>query len=736
MDVANGGPRSSLAAALIDYLERSPDYPYARVEAVDFAGENDVVDIVLEPELVQDRAVAIVEKEPVRLVFPPGDNRPPSVYSRRDDFPIDLVHTNYERDGSCLCLCIWEENWGDLSRVLTGQRLVERLRDWFARTACETLHQAGQPIEPMIPATSSTMVVPPGAPPAVWHGIVLDDDDGRLTVLLDQNPPTDGQVRVPFAIFSMEVAPQPQGALHRRPTDLQGLHDLVAAMGGDVIGRFGEWLWEQLEGGDRLVVLFISIPRLREAGVEVEAWEHWAFSATLKVEGLLERMGIAMRVPGTSQLGKVLGAAPPADLEELGLYGWRVVQRLDRATARIYAGNGAVGDARLLAIGAGAVGSNVMANANRAGVGTWTVVDNDIVLPHNLVRQIHVDRLVGLSKDGATAVMLDSILAEGGNVSIRADFLRPGVQESAIREALAAADLVIDFSASPAVLGALGDDDAVSRGASIFFNPDGRDLVVFAEARDRAIRLDEIEAQYFLAAGTEPLLADHFDAARIDMVRYANACQDLTRPLPPWQVQTLSGIAAGQLISLLADDGARAKVWRLQPETGGVIPLAVRLSSVRRHAFADFRATMSDQAIEEMRAYRLERLPNETGGVLLGTYDLSRRIVHVVAALPAPADSRQSPTYFIRGAKHLKPLVEGISARSAGVISYVGEWHSHPDHAEVAPSDDDEEVFDHLRTHLDPAGTPYVMAICGAPMTWIRVGWRSLATAEGEMQHG
>ena len=203
---ANGGPRSSLAAALIDYLERSPDHPYAQVEAVDFAGENDVVDIVLEPELVQDRTVAIVEKEPVRLVFPPGDDGPPTVYSRREDFPIDLVHTNYERDGSGLCLCVWEENWGDLSRALTGQRLVERLRDWFARAGRGELHQAGQPVEPMIPATSSTMVVPPGPPPAVWHGIVIDDDDGRLTVLLDHSARKGGHPRVPFAIFSMEVA--------------------------------------------------------------------------------------------------------------------------------------------------------------------------------------------------------------------------------------------------------------------------------------------------------------------------------------------------------------------------------------------------------------------------------------------------------------------------------------------------------------------------------------------------
>lgn len=735
MDTAEGGPRSSLAAALIDYLERSADYPYARVEAVDFSGDKDVVDLLLEPELVQDRGVAIIEKEPVRLAFSAADDGPPSVYSRREDFPLDLVHTNYERSSRGLGLCIWEESWGDLSRALTGQRLVERLRDWFARAACGELHQAGQAVEPMIPPTSSTMVVPHGPPPPEWHGVVIDDDDDRLIVLLDQNPPRADQVRLPFSIFSMEVPPQVHGALRLRPTDLQGLHDIVGVMGADFLGRFSGWLYDQLAGGDRPVVLFISIPKLREAGGEVESWEHWAFSLGLRGEALAERLGLVMRDPETGKLGKLLSPSPPANLDEVLLFGWRVVQRLNRATARQHAGSEAEDDARLVAIGAGAIGSNVMENATRAGIGTWTIVDDDIVLPHNLVRQIHPNRLVGLPKAEATSVILDGILAEEGNTYVRADFLQPGAQEEPILQAVAAADLVIDFSASPAVLGALGDDETLARSASFFFNPDGRDLVLFAEGRDRAIRLDEIEAQYFLAAGMEPALTDHFDAARIDMIRYANACQDLTRPLPPWQVQTLSGIAAGQLLSVLGDDRPRAQVWRLQPESGAVIPLGLRLRSVRRHAFAGFRVTMSEDVIEAMQRYRKQRLPNETGGVLLGTFDLSRRIVHVVAALPAPPDSRQSPTYFIRGARHLKPLVEGISRRSAGMIGYVGEWHSHPDDAKVEPSDEDEEVYDYLKANLDPTGTPYVMAICGAPRTWIRVGWQSATPGEGVMDH-
>jgi len=735
----NGGklaPRSPRVAALVRYIEGSVDYPFARIAALDFSGDCDVVDLLVEPELVQDRSVAIRDVEPVRLVFPVGVDGPPSVFSQRADFPLDLVHTNYDPSGDGRCLCIWEENWHDLSRGLTAQRLIERIRDWFSRNARGELHDPDQPLEPMILATSSTLVVPPGPPPTEWHGVVVEDDEDRLTAVLDAHPRKNGCQPVPFAIFSLEVEPQVHGALHHRPRDLQALHDLVGEMGRDLLGTLEAWLFERLPHGDRVIVLLISIPKRRAAESAIEAWEHWAFSPTEKIESLAQRLGLVERDPDTGRFGRLLTKAPVENLSEIALYGWRVVQRLDHATARRYAGNPSDRDATLVGIGAGAIGSNVMLNTKHAGIGKWTVIDNDINLPHNLVRQIHPDAMTGFPKAQTTALLLDTCLAEGGDTHIRANFLAPGAAAEAVREAVGAADLTVDFSASPSVLGALSDNAEIARAASFFFGPDGRDLVVLAEDKARTLRLDEIEAYYFLCAGTDPLLADHLASARTDMVRYANACQDLTRPLPPWQVQALSGIAAGRLLSLLEEKKAIALVWRLDAGSGAVTPMELNLTAVRRHEFDDFRVTVSEAVIETMRRLREQRAPNETGGVLLGSFDLSRRVLHVVAALPAPPDSRQSPTYFVRGAKHLKPLVEGIEARSAGSIIYVGEWHSHPDGAKVEPSDDDEVVFKHLETHLDPTGAPYVMAICGATETWIRAGWHSWRVGEGAMRHG
>lgn len=728
-------PRSPRVAALINYIEGSVDFPFARIAAFDFSGDNDIVDLLIEPELVQDRAVAIHDVEPVRLVFPVSVDGPPSIFSQRADFPLDLVHTNYEPSGNGRCLCVWEENWHDLSRNLTAQRLIERIRNWFSRTASGDLHDPDQPLEPMILATSSTLVVPPGPPPTEWHGVVVEDDEDRLTAVLDANPRKNGCRPVPFAIFSLEVEPQVHGALHHRPRDLQTLHDLVGELGRDLFGALEVWLLEQLPLGDRVIALLIAIPKRRVADGEVEAWEHWAFSPTEKIESLAQRLGLVERDPDTGRFGRLLTKAPVEKPSEITLYGWRVVQRLDHATARLHAGNPADRDASLVGIGAGAIGSNVMLNTKRAGIGKWTVIDNDINLPHNLGRQIHSDAMTGFPKAETTALLLDTCLAQGGDTHIRANFLVPGAAAEAVREAVKAADLTVDFSASPSVLGALSDNAEIARAASFFFGPDGRDLVVLAEDKARTVFLDEIEAYYFLCAGTDPLLANHLASARADMVRYANACQDITRRLPPWQVQTLSGIAAGRLLSLVEEEQAIALIWRLNAGSGAVTPMELNLTPVRRHKFDDFRVTVSEAVIGAMRRLREQRAPNETGGVLLGSFDLSRRVLHVVAALPAPPDSRQSPTYFIRGAKYLKPIVEGIETRSAGSIVYVGEWHSHPDGAKVEPSGDDELVFKHLETHLDPTGAPYVMAICGAPETWIRAGWHSWRVGEGVMRH-
>ncbi len=734
MNVANVGDlRSPRARALIDYVRNSVDATFARIDAIALVGDNDIIDVTIEPQLPQDRTVAIANVEPIRLTFPKADDRAPTVFSLRNDFPIDLVHTNLEEVVSGRCLCIWEENWHDLRRTLTPQTLVERIRDWFARTATGELHQPGQPLEPMIPAASDTLVIPSGPPAGAWYVSYSFIRDETYTVVVDINPRQDEKA---FPLFTLKLPPQVHGAMHARPQTLETLCQLVEPMGIDVARTLGDWLVEpnQLRANDRHPLIVITIPKRRDAEAGVENWETWAFMPTASLGELGEMLGRSFSEVGNKSTLRILAVAPES-LQDVLLLGWRVVERLDRATARMFAGNAASTDRKLVAIGAGAIGSNVIVNTARAGVGTWMIIDNDVVLPHNTVRQSQINMMIGHPKAETACYLGNEVLAEAGCKYIVADVLNPGTVAEAVAGALTGADLVIDFSASPAVLGRIADDETVKRAASLFFNPDGNELVILAEGANRSLRLDEIEAQYFLAAALNPLLEGHLSSARLDLIRYANACQDLSRPLPPWQVHTLCGIASGKLLALLESAECVAHAWRLDADSGAVNSIQVPVMEVHRYQFDGWRATLTHEVVDRMQALRLDALPNETGGVLIGSFDASRRVMHIVAALPAPRDSRQAPTYFIRGSKDLKPLVDGICLRSAGALCYVGEWHSHPDDATARPSGDDEAVFLHLSAHLGPTGTPYVMVICGQNETWLRAGWQSHEQGEATVVH-
>ncbi|AXA67835.1 Mov34/MPN/PAD-1 family protein [Pseudomonas oryzihabitans] len=726
-------PRSPLARAVVQYLAEAQSYPYAKLTRVSQVGFLDRLDIDLELELQQRRKVPVQPVEPISILFwADNDQYQPRVRSEREDFPVGMVHTNLDPDwDGGLCLCIWEESWADLATGLTGQALIERIRAWFSSTAAGTIHHPDQHLEPLIYPGAHTLIIPPGHPSQTWHIQWALNDGKRYFVGVGTYPPKQ-ETKLMFSTYSRVLPSQLHRGLAKTPYDLKSLDKLCRELGFDLLGDLVGWLKEPaqlVDASERWPLLLLSVPKRRINEGADEEFETWCYSLDQTIASLGEILKVTFTVNGVTVVN-ILGSTEGLDLTPLRTWPWRVITRLDRSAAREFSGISRRKDANLLGIGAGAIGSNVAMVTTRSGLGVWTIVDDDILLPHNTVRQVQKDENVGVKKAEILRHELDSVLAEGGHHAISVDVLRPGTEVDCLKTALSSADVAVDFSASPAVLGWLAQQP-IKRAVSAFFGPDGSDLVVLAEDDSREVRIDEIEAQYFWAVAAEDRLKGHLAAARMDRIRYANACQDLSRPLPPWQVYTLCGLAAGCLTRIIDESKASFRVWRLDVDSGAIESISVPLDFVTRFDSASMRVTLSDAVIRTMRALRRQAGRDETGGVLLGSYDLVGNVLHIVAALPAPADSRRSPTYFIRGMKDLKPLIESVAEASAGRLHYVGEWHSHPAGAPARPSDDDEEVYSHLKRHIDPAGSPYVMAICGERETWLRAGWRERGLLEG-----
>jgi len=160
---------------------------------------------------------------------------------------------------------------------------------------------------------------------------------------------------------------------------------------------------------------------------------------------------------------------------------------------------------------------------------------------------------------------------------------------------------------------------------------------------------------------------------------------------------------------------ATVKIWRINNESGiNVKEYSSKIYEPIQKIYDNGWTVKIDTfLIDKLQSYRINKLPNETGGVLIGTYDTLRKIVYVVDTIPSPPDSKEWPTVYIRGCKGLRPEIDRISNITDGILKYIGEWHSHPKGMNANPSDTDIQAFIWLTEEMNIHGYPALMLIIG-----------------------
>jgi ubiquitin-protein ligase len=124
-----------------------------------------------------------------------------------------------------------------------------------------------------------------------------------------------------------------------------------------------------------------------------------------------------------------------------------------KSVARLDADHTALAERRVAIVGCGSLGSKLAAMLARCGVGKFVLVDDDIMLPDNLVRHELDWREVGMHK--ADAVQRRIALVNP-SASVEAREYRLGGQHTSgsiesLLETIAACDLIIDATADPHV---------------------------------------------------------------------------------------------------------------------------------------------------------------------------------------------------------------------------------------------------------------------------------------------
>jgi hypothetical protein len=430
----------------------------------------------------------------------------------------------------------------------------------------------------------------------------------------------------PTVATTFACQPQTHGVVRFLPRNLAQLQELVSAAGLDLIselqGRLESWEREKAPLNS-LLILIIFFPKTRTEGGAIERFDTWAFLTAQTIRELGERLGLWQLQNGS--LGRLL-VPDQARPEEILFDVLNPTFALSRQRAAALNGISA-DDRQLIAIGLGALGSQLVAKLIRAGYGIWHFVDEDFLLPHNTVRHELSSQAVGFLKAPAMMHWTNSLIGtEAVTEAIAADVIHPGKEADRLKNALAKSDVIADFSASVAVGRHLArGETSQARRISVFLNPRGTELVVLSEDTAREIPLDCLEMQYYRAILRDPRLSQHFE--RPDgRARYAQSCRDLTSTIPEDLISAHASIGSRALRRALGQDSACIEMW-VADECLAVEHITVSAAPVQEIRLGEWLLCVDEELLRTVLSIRREKLPNETGGVLLGSFDLERRIV-------------------------------------------------------------------------------------------------------------
>lgn len=640
----------------------------------------------------------------------------------RKDFPA-LMHMNQRLPGEPGSLCLYNEDERAVRRTWTPQNFLRRIEWWLIQSARESLHPADQPVEQLFFVTKFELIVSPDFPatPEEASGRYLlhklaERKGGAQTFAL---VPAGADAAASLFNLAITLPPIVHGVVELTPGSLGMLADLLQARGADLVTPLRHALSELVPEGKgmgrpkqrRLVSLLLTTPIARAEGEQPSAHDLRAYMLDVDVFDLALQLDACIEYDGS--LFRATGVDPDPALEQKWrahhIFPFEVLRSPSRDTLRDFSGIADEGPKGTI-VGAGSLGSAILHLWSRQGWGEWTVIDKDHIRPHNLARHIAYDANCGIPKADVVAGLLNGAVPHGAQVTPIVEDINPLTADRA-KGLFGESEVVIDVSTDLDFPRSSSFIDGLPRLASAFVTPDGAASVLLVESADRALRLRSLESQYYRA-----LLAEEWGASlygNVPRKLWSGAsCRDISLVLSYAKVSLHAANLAEQIPACLQNPAPRILIW--QRHAAGemkVHEIATGAEEIKR--IGSYQVSIDAQLLVQLRAMRTACLPNETGGILLGYHDFNQSMIVIVQALPAPPDSISTSNSFIRGTVGCLQAVEEAARRTAGVVVYVGEWHSHPKGHSARPSNTDINQITSLAQSMAEDGLPVLQLIVG-----------------------
>ncbi|WFS69842.1 ThiF family adenylyltransferase (plasmid) [Agrobacterium leguminum] len=691
----------------------------------------EIVSFEIQVDLPQRPVYPINPVETISVCFFRESDHAPAVLVARPDFP-DTPHQNLVPSGHPCALCIDDRPWVDIRSGYTASELMLRIQTWFAKASQGELHGDDQPFDPFFAYAGGHQIIVSADGERAMNdrtplNVIASDSRLRFLIVGAANQARQRSVQLQVHILHVDVEPQAMRRIRFAPRTLLELSEMLVERGVDFSTLLQTSIldWHAVGKNDSedrwIFCILLRMPQVHPHTGAVGATMPMAFICEASPGEIGVRMGVLDRNTSGSARGIQFVRRLSTTLNLMGLdlpvYYAPVHYELDAQRGTTIAGKTTVDKRHMVMIGAGSLGSSVSETLAREGLFSWTIVDDDDFLPHNVARHTLTSADLGHGKAEKLAKRLRLIRPDTDSAFIQENVLRvPRCGE--LEQALAHGELLFDASASVPVSRFLADHPSPARRVCAFFTPNGKSAVLMIESSDRSTNLRDLEACYLHAIAGNPVFTDHLGAPR--QLRYTGACRALTNRIPASSLAILTGLIAHGISTNIMASEPVVKIWTIDDR--GSVSCVDPEAQVECHSVDSWTILLPRLLSLELRQRRALALPNETGGPLTGIIDYNAKTIAITHALPAPVDSVGLPTSFVRGTRRLRQAIEQAQARTGGQTRYIGEWHSHPLGASASPSGTDLKQIADLSMILNLDGMPALSLILAENETSILIG--------------
>lgn len=678
--------------------------------------------------------VGIDPRERLALVFPIDESAIPKVYSLRQDFPATLHQNHVGSDEPPACLCLYFEPWIAVQRTWTPQKHLYRILWWLAETAKGTLHRTDQPLEQIYFDSPVKVFLPPDFDKFLLRddialtmcGISQENTTSNIVPLIGEFTPKSTSYKNGwpsyFPIY-LDLEPIIQSNIERFPKSLGSLHDQLSKRGAsifDVLCKEVQRLTPpaalpRIQNGRLLLLINFKIKRTSDGPTEKN--ELHAFIIESDFTMLAESLGLVFMDLNNKQSLPIIGNTSNIDSELWRQFKIIPVEAKLQATKELARKASSVAEESSefngVLAGAGALGGVLADLWSREAWGTWTIIDPDHIEPHNIIRHIAKSFLVGFSKAVAVKTLLEcNFNTDYSHVeAIPKSVLELSSPE--IQKAIASASLFVDATTTLAVPREISQKDDTPRSVSLFLTPSGFNSVMLLEDSERQVRLESLEAQYYRAMINNDWGCNHL-SGHLGNLWVGAGCRDVSAIISFELIQLHAATLARQVRIARDQSEPYIRIWQTDPDTGALAAYSIQVAKPLSFKVGLWRVLLDSDIATKLKKIRGQELPCETGGVILGYIDNKIKTIFVVDVLTAPPDSESTPLGFTRGIYGLAETLDEIARRTANIIGYIGEWHSHPMFYSAIPSSDDLKLIKALSDTLSQDGQPALMMIIGS----------------------